>query len=100
MGDFCEDEPTPVFELPLLIMFKCPKQTKHFREGQKLWVVRGTGAMAAEVRGKFRGRGRYVKAWVRWDRVGDTIPELKSIPVALDFYSMVRADAETDEWYK
>jgi len=80
-------------------MFKNPKRTNHFREGQKLWVVRTTGAKAAEVRGKFRGSGRYVKAWIRWDRANDTHPEFNEIPVAEKFYQMIRGDADSNEGY-
>lgn len=84
---------------PILLMFKNQRRTAHFREGQKLWVVRTTGAQAAEVRGKFRGSGRYVKAWIRWDRANDTPPEFKEIPVAEKFYQMIRGDADSNEGY-
>jgi hypothetical protein len=39
-----------------------------------------TGAMAAFVSGKFKGKNRYVSAWVRWDKKPeDKHPEFKEI---------------------
>ena len=48
-------------------MFKMPFQTKHFNKNQKVWIQMKTGAMAAKVAGRFRGKGRYISAWVSWD---------------------------------
>lgn len=68
--------------MPTVIFFKMPFNTKHFNKNQKVWVQMTTGAMAASVAGKFRGRYRYVSAWVNWDkkdRQKYPIPEFKKI---------------------
>ena len=57
-----------------VISFKMPFPTKHFNKNQRVWVKFSTGAMAAEVTGKFRGKGRYVTAWVRWDSISKANP--------------------------
>ena len=44
-----------------------------------------TGAQAAKVTGRFRGKGRYVSAWVRWDVKSKEFPEWKTIKVAESF---------------
>ena len=49
-------------------MFKMPFETPNFNNKQKVWVQMSTGAMAALVTGKFRGKNRYVSSWVNWDR--------------------------------
>lgn len=71
-----------------IYMFKMPFKTKHFNKNQKVWVQMTTGAMAARVTGKFRGSGKYVSAWVNWDR-GDRqkypMPEFKAFTVDNDF---------------
>ena len=51
-----------------VLMFKMPFETNHFNKNQKVWVQLTTGAMAAKVVGRFRGRGRYVSAWVKWEK--------------------------------
>ena len=80
-------------------MFKMPFETKHFNKNQKVWVRRGTGSLAAEVRGKFRGKGRYVTAWVDWDRKAREAPTIQEIEVAEEFYNKIRGDCACDEWY-
>jgi len=68
--------------MALVCMSKMPFKTKHFNKNQKVWVISHTGAMAANVCGKFRGKGRYVSAWVNWDR-GDR--EKYPFPKFIDF---------------
>lgn len=92
--------PTREKSSAILLMFKAPSQTSLFNHGQRLWVVRLTGSQAALVRGKHRGRGRYVKGWVRFDKKGDAIPEMKEIPVSQEFYQKIRSGAESDEGYE
>lgn len=50
--------------------FKMPFQTNHFNANQRVWVIFLSGAEAALVTGKHRGKHRYVKAWVRWPLSG------------------------------
>lgn len=67
-----------------ILMFNMPFETKHFNKNQKVWVQETTGAMAAKVVGKFMGKGKYVSAWVNWnrcDRKKYPIPEFKEFDV-------------------
>ena len=82
-----------------ILMFKMPFQTTHFHKNQRVWIRRGTGSMAAEVRGKFRGKGRYVNAWVSWESASRPNPEIKEIEVCEEFYNRMRGDCTCDEWY-
>lgn len=69
-----------------LHVLKMTRQTKHFNKGQRVWLIFSTGAQAAKVRGKFRGKGRYVDAWIRWDRKGDVPPKFVECEVTEEFY--------------
>ena len=71
--------------MTMVNMTKCPRRTNHFNLGQKLWLQCMTGACAARVVGKFRGKGRYVEAWIKWDRKNDITPTWKTFEVAEDF---------------
>ena len=83
-----------------LLMFKMPFSTTHFHEDQRVWVRRGSGSMAAEVRGKFRGAGRYITAWVSWESSAMDNPTLKEIRVSNEFYKKIRGDSVSQEWYE
>ena len=48
-------------------ILKLPKSTRLFRKGQKVWLQSTTGAQAARVCGKHRGKGRYISAWIHWN---------------------------------
>ena len=63
--------------------FKMPFATTHFNANQRVWVVYMTGDLAAYCVGKFRGKGRYVKAWVKWasQAKAHTPPQMKDIDV-------------------
>lgn len=72
----------------VIIYFKMPFETKHFNKNQKVWVQMTTGAMAAKVAGRFRGKGKYVSAWVNWDKTDRKkypLPEFKKIEMEADF---------------
>ena len=49
------------------LLFKITKDTKVFRKGQKVWASWSTGALAAMVRGRYKGSGRWVTSWVHWE---------------------------------
>lgn len=66
-------------------MFKMPFSNKKFNKNQKVWVRFMTGALACCVVGKFRGRGRYVEAWVNWRAKNKEAPEIKDIEVTDEF---------------
>lgn len=83
--------------MKILKMFKVPFQTQHFNKNQKVWVRRITGAMAAEVIGKFRGNGRYVTAWIKWEN--KKIPDIKEIEVNDLFFNKIMAGVIYPEGY-
>jgi len=66
-------------------MFKMPFKTRHFNKNQKVWIRYRTGAAAAECVGKFRGKYRYVRAWVNWSHGNRPIPEFREIEVPEEF---------------
>lgn len=47
--------------------FKMPWKTKFFNKNQKVFVVLMTGNQACQVSGKFRGKGRRIWAWFKWN---------------------------------
>ena len=66
-------------------VFKMPFKSNHFNEKQKVWLQNLSGNKSCLVRGKFRGRGRYVSAWISWDSNQKESPSLKNIEVSDDF---------------
>lgn len=67
--------------MALVKMFKMPFATTHFNQNQRVFVVFITGDLAAYCVGKFRGKGRYIKAWVKWASKTKTAPIIKEIDV-------------------
>lgn len=68
-------------------IIKLPFQTRHFNKNQTVFVVFGTGARAAYVRGKFRGKHRWVNAWIKWN---DKNPiEYKQINLSEEDYNRI-----------
>lgn len=41
------------------------RDTKLWKKGQKVWIWMPTGALAALVIGRFKGKGRWISGWVR-----------------------------------
>lgn len=68
-----------------VVSFKMPFVTTHFNHNQRVWVMQITGNLAALCCGRFRGRGRYVSAWVRWEGRSKPAPAMERIQVAADF---------------
>jgi len=46
-------------------LIKPNKNTHLFNKNQKCWYIYGTGTGAIRVYGKYRGKGRYIKAWLQ-----------------------------------
>ena len=61
--------------------FKMTYQSNHFNLNQKVFVIFGTGDMAAYCYGRYRGKNRWVKAWVKWNETTKTPPEIKEIEI-------------------
>lgn len=57
---------------------KMTHATNHFNANQKVWLQDMSGAQAAKVVGKHRGKGRYVSAWIKWDTDAKPFPEWKT----------------------
>lgn len=83
----------------ILLMCKAPKTSKHFNANQRLWIIRLTGSQAAEVKGKYKGKGRYIQGWIKWDKPGDTCPKIIEVSVTKSFYEKIRANATSAEGY-
>jgi len=57
-------------------LIKITKNNNLWKKGQKVWQVFGTGALASYVVGKYKGNGRWIKAWVHLeDENGDSFKE-------------------------
>ena len=82
------------FPMKKLTMFKMVRPTKHFNLNQKVWVCQMTGSQACLVVGKYRGNGRYVAAWVRYDRKNDPQPRFVECEVTDAFLEKIRRVAE------
>ncbi len=63
--------------------FKLPESTRHFNRNQRVWVILATGNQSAYVTAKYRGVGRWVKAWVKWK--DDTAPKIEEFAVEEKF---------------
>lgn len=62
-----------------------------YRDNQKVWLRRMTGNQAAEVVGRYRGRGRYVVGWLRWTGPED-VPKWVTCDVDDDFAARNRLE--------
>jgi len=49
-----------------------------------------TGQMAAKVCGKYRGKGRYVRAWVKWDDADCDDVKIIDVQVTEEFYNKIQ----------
>jgi len=57
-----------------------PFRTRHFNEGQRVWLVR-LGRDSAEVVGRFREHGAMLRAWINWGHCGRPEPDFKPVEV-------------------
>jgi len=48
-------------------LFKMTKDTKLFKKGQKVFEIFGTGALASYVVGRYKGKGRFIRAWIHYE---------------------------------
>jgi hypothetical protein len=61
--------------------FKMTHTSKKFNANQRVFIIYMTGAQAAYCYGRFRGRFRYIKAWVRWDTPSRPFPNIQEFEV-------------------
>lgn len=64
-----------------VMSFKMTHATKVFNVGQRVWVVVMSGAQAAKVVGKFRGKHRHIESWVSWGRSNKPAPRFEVFDV-------------------
>ena len=79
---------------------KMTHRTNHFNANQKVWLQYMSGALAARVIGKYRGKGRYVSAWVTWGTSDKPMPEWKIIEVNKSFadrHALLRQNTQDRE---
>lgn len=72
-------------EQKIVKMAKLTFATKHFNQNQKVWLQITTGAMAAKVCGRRKGKERYISTWINWDKKGVEDPVFNDIKVSSDF---------------
>lgn len=80
---------TPTAPVAPITSFKMPFRTTHFNANHRVWVVSMSGAMAALCCGKFRGKGRYVRAWVKWGVGARPTPAFQTFDVDTRFWESV-----------
>lgn len=64
--------------------FKMPFPSTHFNQNQRVWVAQ-IAYQSAYCYGKFRGAGRYIHAWVRWDSKKKDAPIIQEFEVDKKF---------------
>jgi hypothetical protein len=72
-----------------LRLYKIVRDTKLWKKGQRVWVIYETGALAAFVKGKYKGKGRWLKAWIRYDEINPTAKSLGEVEVTEKFYNFI-----------
>ena len=48
-------------------LYKITRDGRLWKKGQKVWHIFGTGALASYVVGKYRGNGRWIRAWINFE---------------------------------
>ena len=47
-------------------LYKITRDCRLWKKGQKVWEIYGTGSLASFVVGKYRGDGRWIRAWINY----------------------------------
>lgn len=68
---------------------KIPWKTKHFNEGQMVFVKMMSGNQACLCRGKYRGKFRYISAWFKWNDSNRSLVEFKEIEIDQSNYNKI-----------
>jgi len=66
-----------------------PFKSNHFNEGQRVWIVSLSGDQAAYCYGKFRGKNKYVYAWVRWKSKHLDNPKIEQFEITEAFLKRI-----------
>lgn len=78
-------------------MFKMPFKSNLFNYNQKVWIIETTGNLACKCVGRFKGRGRYISAWVNWCHGGRQKPDVKTFEISDSFYIKIQSIGWGDE---
>lgn len=62
--------------------FKIPWKTKLFNKNQKVFVVYMSGNQACKISGKFRGKGRRILCWFKWNDKSMHLVHFKEIEMS------------------
>ena len=68
---------------------KIPWETNHFNEGQRVFVEFMTGDQACKVRGKYRGKHRWISAWFKWSNKTMHLVNFKDIELNENDYNKI-----------
>jgi len=77
--------------------FKMPFGTRHFNYNQRVWIVYESGALASYCFGRLRGKGRWVRAWVRYDIKRRAVPDIRDCDVTEEFSKGIHRKEPWDE---
>lgn len=59
-----------------LLLSRITRDCHSWKKGQKVWSLWSTGALAAPVVGRYKGKGRWIHGWVHWpDEQPDLPPD-------------------------
>lgn len=75
-----------------LRLIRPTKDTHLFRKNQKCWILFGSGSGGICVKAKYRGRGRYIEAWLQYPSQCDP-DSIKEIEVSDSFYKFISGGA-------
>lgn len=60
-----------------LYLFKIIRNTNLWGKGQKVWADWISGDLAAPAIGKYRNRGRWIRAWIHWE--DENLPKMRRL---------------------
>ena len=72
-----------------IITLKLPWDLKCFNKNQKVFVETMTGQQACLCRGRFRGKGRWISAWFRWNDKNKHLFNFKIIDIKKADYNSI-----------
>ncbi len=70
--------------------FKMPFKTSKFNINQTVFILHSPGSLSAYVKGRFRGKNKYISCWVNWDSKKKTNPNIKTITISKEFYDRIK----------
>lgn len=74
--------------MEILELIRPIKDTNTFKKNQKCWVIFKTGQLACHVKGKYKGKGRYIHGYLHAPKQIDW-NSFKEIEVSDEFYKRI-----------